>query len=70
VVLSAGAFTLGVDELFVHIAPVLLGDGTRVFSAPGGARVALQALSATQSGSVTHVRYRVLNTSPPNRRPA
>jgi riboflavin biosynthesis pyrimidine reductase len=24
------------DEIVIHLAPVLLGDGTRLFTAPGG----------------------------------
>jgi dihydrofolate reductase len=59
--LASQCLRLGlVDEICVHIVPVLLGDGTRLFSAPGGAQIALQPLSTTQSESVTTIRYRVL----------
>jgi dihydrofolate reductase len=69
--LASQCLRLGlVDELLVHIVPVLLGDGTRLFSAAGGARIGLQVLSTTQSGSVTTIRYRVLNHNPSGRRPA
>jgi dihydrofolate reductase len=59
--LASQCLQLGlVDEILVHIVPVLLGDGTRLFAAPGGAQIALQPISTTQSGSVTTIRYRVV----------
>jgi dihydrofolate reductase len=30
------------DEIVIHLAPVLLGDGVRLFDAPGGAPVVLR----------------------------
>jgi dihydrofolate reductase len=38
------------DELLVLIAPVLLGDGTRLFEQPGGTRVRLEPLADERSG--------------------
>lgn len=32
------------DEVLVFVAPVLLGDGTRLFEQPGGARVSLERI--------------------------
>ncbi|HEV2635981.1 MAG TPA: dihydrofolate reductase family protein [Actinocrinis sp.] len=32
------------DEILVHVAPVLLGDGVRMFSRPGGAKVRLERI--------------------------
>jgi dihydrofolate reductase len=59
--LASQCLQLGlVDEICVHILPVLLGDGTRLFTAPGGAQIALQPVSTAKSGSVTTIRYRVL----------
>ncbi|KIH99999.1 hypothetical protein LP52_03335 [Streptomonospora alba] len=48
------------DELEVHIAPVVLGAGTRLFDGPlaGGSR--LEPDRVVDSPAVTHVRYRVL----------
>jgi dihydrofolate reductase len=37
------------DELLVLIAPVLLGDGTRLFNYPGGTKVRLEPLEANPS---------------------
>jgi dihydrofolate reductase len=48
-----------VDEIMVFVLPVLLGDGTRLFSAPGLARIDLEPLDSTQAGAVTILRYRV-----------
>ena len=48
-----------VDEILVHIVPILLGGGTP-FSSPGGlARIDPELLSTTRSGSVTTLRFRV-----------
>ena len=48
-----------VDEILVYVLPVLLGDGTRLFSSPGLARIDLEPLDSTRSGAVTILRYRV-----------
>jgi dihydrofolate reductase len=47
-----------VDELLVHVAPVLLGDGIPLYRAAGGRRVDLEPVE-TRAGSVTSLRYRV-----------
>jgi dihydrofolate reductase len=46
------------DELQVHIAPMLLGDGVRLFD--GGERANLEVMRVVDSPAVTHVKYRVL----------
>jgi dihydrofolate reductase len=46
------------DELQVHVAPVLLGDGVRLFD--GGERANLEITRVVGSPAVTHVRYRVV----------
>jgi dihydrofolate reductase len=49
-----------VDEVLVHVAPVLLGDGIRLFGRPGAASVDLELIHAKQSGQVMVLRYRVV----------
>jgi dihydrofolate reductase len=49
-----------VDEIFIHLAPTLLGDGVRLFGHPGAAPVDLEAVSVTQAGQVTNLGFRVL----------
>jgi dihydrofolate reductase len=39
------------DEVLVLIAPLLLGDGTRLFDYPGGKKVRLEPLDQERSGS-------------------
>jgi dihydrofolate reductase len=48
-----------VDEILVYVLPVLLGDGIRFFSSPGLARIDLEPVSVTPSGTITLLRFRV-----------
>jgi hypothetical protein len=43
----------------VHIAPVMLGDGVRLFDHPGGTNVKLERVSVTESPQVTNLWFRV-----------
>jgi dihydrofolate reductase len=45
------------DEVIIHIAPVLVGDGVRLFEHPGRAPVRLEAISSVMEGETTVVRY-------------
>jgi dihydrofolate reductase len=40
-----------VDELLIHLVPVLLGDGLRLFDKPGSKQVPLERLSRGQSAT-------------------
>jgi dihydrofolate reductase len=55
------------DELVVHVAPVLLGGGVRLYgAAPGGAghpSYALQCVEQAASGPIADLRYRVVGAS-------
>ena len=50
------------DEIVVHIAPVLLGDGVRLLEGAAGA-VELERIGAAVSGQLTDLRYRVVGPS-------
>ncbi|MEV6414575.1 dihydrofolate reductase family protein [Kribbella sp. NPDC051718] len=46
------------DELELHVVPILLGDGARIFGTPGGVR--LEQIRSVEAPGVTHLKYRVL----------
>jgi dihydrofolate reductase len=45
------------DEIQIHLVPVLLGDGVRLFG--GGEQPVLELIRVIDSPTVTHLRYRV-----------
>ncbi len=49
-----------VDELNIHLAPVLLGAGTRLFEQLGAARIELERTRVIASPGATHLRFRVV----------
>ena len=49
------------DELQIHVAPLLLGSGTRLFGDLGGAEVRIEPDRVIESAAVTHIRYRVVS---------
>jgi dihydrofolate reductase len=49
------------DELQLHVVPVLLGDGVRLFDDHlGSGQVELECTRVIESPAVTHLRYRVV----------
>jgi len=48
-----------VDEMQVHIAPFLLGKGTRLFDELGKQPPRLKPIDVRQSENATHIRYQV-----------
>lgn len=46
------------DEILVLIAPILLGDGVRLFERPGGTRITLEAVDPYRTGPLS-LWYRV-----------
>jgi dihydrofolate reductase len=46
------------DEIDLHIAPVLLGDGVRLFDNPGGTPVHLRRVGDGDPTAAVNVRYR------------
>ncbi len=52
------------DEIIVHVAPVLLGGGVRLFERPGGDPVQLLRSASTEEGETTVLRYSVSASRP------
>jgi dihydrofolate reductase len=48
------------DEIELHVVPVLLGGGERLFENVGEARATLEQIRVIEGPGVTHVRYRVV----------
>jgi dihydrofolate reductase len=49
-----------IDELQIHLAPVLLGDGVRLFEHTGPEHVEVESTRVIDSPKVTHLRYRIV----------
>ena len=48
-----------IDEMEIHIVPVFLGDGARLFDNTGGRQVGYECIRVTNSPSVSHYKYRL-----------
>jgi dihydrofolate reductase len=50
------------DEMQIHVAPMLLGGGVRLFEDHAGAKLPeVEATRVAESPAVTHLTYRILN---------
>jgi dihydrofolate reductase len=49
-----------VDEISIHLVPVLFGGGTRMFDEMGDEHIQLEAIGVEPTPSATHMRFRVL----------
>ena len=47
-----------IDELLIHVVPVLLGGGTRLFDNLAGADIGLEQVGAVEAPGVVHLKYR------------
>ena len=54
--LSAGQL----DEIQIHLVPVLLGDGVRLFHHIGVEQIELETTRVIESPGVTHIKFRVV----------
>jgi dihydrofolate reductase len=48
------------NELELHVVPVMLGDGARLIGNLGDAEVKLEQVRAVEAPGVTHLKYSVL----------
>jgi dihydrofolate reductase len=53
-----------VDELHIHLAPVLLGAGARLYNPGPGQLITLEHARTSDDPGVTHIRYRVSRPTP------
>jgi dihydrofolate reductase len=49
-----------VDEIQIHVAPLLLGGGVKLFDGLRGNEVKLESTRVVESPAVTHLQYRVV----------
>jgi dihydrofolate reductase len=47
------------DELEIHLIPVLLGEGRALFAGLGAEHIALELTRVVDAPGVTHLHYRV-----------
>jgi dihydrofolate reductase len=53
--------TLGfIDEVLVHVVPVLFGSGVRFFDLPDGEHTSLETIDVIQTKEVVHMCFRVV----------
>ena len=52
-----------IDEIDLHIAPILLGEGIRLYDNPGGKAILLDRIGADDPRSAANVRYRPAATA-------
>ncbi|WP_440072938.1 dihydrofolate reductase family protein [Streptosporangium sp. OZ121] len=52
-----------IDEIDLHIAPVLLGEGIRLYDNPGGAPIPLHLVGDGDPALIVNVRYRPAATA-------
>jgi dihydrofolate reductase len=49
-----------IDDLELHVVPILLGGGARLFEDLGGSRPRLELVRTVPAPDVTHLKYRVV----------
>ena len=53
--------TLGlIDEISIHLVPVLFGSGTRLFEHLDSEHISLEIIEVIESAEVIHMRFRVV----------
>jgi dihydrofolate reductase len=49
-----------VDEIMIHVVPVLFGGGVRLFEQPGSGQVPLETIEVIETPEAVHLHYRVV----------
>ena len=49
-----------IDEISIHLVPVLFGSGTRLFEGMDGEHIALESTEVIQTAEAIHMRFRVV----------
>ena len=49
-----------IDEISIHLVPVLFGNGTRMFEHLGGEHIRLETVGVIATPAATHLRFRVV----------
>jgi dihydrofolate reductase len=49
-----------IDEISIHLVPVLFGDGTRMFEHLGSEYIQLETVEVIETPEATHLRFRVV----------
>jgi dihydrofolate reductase len=53
-----------IDEIHVHLVPVLFGAGTRLLEDLGGTHVQLEIIRVAEGSTATHLRYAAVAAAP------
>jgi len=54
-----------VDEISIHLVPVLFGSGTRMFEHLGREHIPLETVEAIETPAATHLRFRIVRLPRP-----
>jgi dihydrofolate reductase len=49
-----------IDEISIHLVPVLFGSGTRMFEHLSGEHVQLEPIEVIETSAATHLRFRIV----------
>lgn len=49
-----------VDEIFIHLVPVLFGSGTRLYEHLGSEHIPLETVEVIETKEATHLRFRLI----------
>jgi dihydrofolate reductase len=49
-----------IDEIVIHLVPVLLGEGVRFYDSPGLRQIPMEKTLLLEAGQITDLRFRIL----------